>query len=122
MITGLVVVAGAIGALLRYEVDLAVRRRWAGSTPVGILLVNLTGALILGVLVGAASHHRVDASVVTVAGTGLLGAYTTFSTLSWDTVGLAGTGRSRLAVANLALSLALGLGAAALGLFLGQAV
>ena len=57
-----------------------------------------------------------------MAGTGLLGAYTTFSTLSFDTVGLVDAGRRRAAVGNLGLSLVLGLGAAALGLLVGHAL
>ena len=54
---------------------------------------------MLGLLAGLAAHHGVPSDVVTVAGTGLLGAYTTFSTFTFDTVALAehgpGAGRRR---------------------------
>jgi len=120
MTVALLVVAGACGALARYEVELAVRRRAVGSFPYGTLLINVSGSLVLGVLAGLAAHNGVSARVVTVAGTGLLGAYTTFSTFSFDTVALAETGRVRAAATNLGASLVLGLGAAAVGLVVGH--
>jgi len=120
MTVALLVLAGALGALARYEVELAVRRRAGATFPYGTLLINVSGALVLGVLTGLAVHHGVSARVVTVAGTGLLGAYTTFSTFSFDTVALAEAGRLRAAAANLGASLVLGLGAAAIGLVVGH--
>ncbi|HEY5109862.1 MAG TPA: fluoride efflux transporter CrcB [Acidimicrobiales bacterium] len=116
------VAAGACGALLRYEVELRVRRRFGPSFPYGTLLINVSGSFALGVLAGLAEHHGVGTDVVTILGTGLLGAYTTFSTFTFDTVGLAGRGRSGAAAANLGASLVLGLGAAALGLAAGHLV
>ena len=64
----------------------------AGSFPYGTLLINVSGSLVLGILAGLAAHHGVPGPVVTVIGTGLLGAYTTFSTFSFDTVGTGGDG------------------------------
>ncbi len=95
----------ACGALLRYEVELRVRRRLGPSFPYGTLLINVTGSFVLGLLTGLAEHHGVPTGVVTVLGTGLLGAYTTFSTFAYETVGLAERGRSGAAVANIGLSL-----------------
>jgi len=120
MTVALLVVAGAVGALLRYEVELAVRRRTGGAFPYGTLLINVTGSFLLGVLAGLLVHRGVSSEVVTVAGTGLLGAYTTFSTFSVDSVGLVERGRGRAAAANLGASVVLGLGAAALGLLVGH--
>jgi CrcB protein len=116
----LLVLAGACGALARYEVELALRRRAGGPFPYGTLLINVSGSLVLGVLAGLAAHNGISTQVVTVAGTGLLGAYTTFSTFSFDTVALAESGRIRAAAANLGASLVLGLGAAAVGLVVGH--
>ena len=113
-------VAAACGALLRYEVELHIRRRFGPLFPYGILLINVSGSFALGLLVGLAEHHGVRTGVVTVLGTGLLGAYTTFSTFTYDTVGLAGRGRAGASAANVGASLALGLGAAALGLVVGH--
>jgi len=74
------------------------------------------------VLVGLAAHHGIPTTVVVIAGTGLLGAYTTFSTFSFDTVSQAGRGQWRAAAVNVGGSLVLGLGAAAFGLVIGQAL
>lgn len=112
--------AAFCGALLRYEVDLHVRRRLGPSFPFGILLINVSGSFVLGLLVGLAEQHGVQAGVVTVLGTGLLGSYTTFSTFTYDTLGLGGRGRAGAAAANVGVSLVLGLGAAALGLAAGH--
>ena len=112
--------AGAGGALMRYKVELHVRRRLGSSLPFGTLIINVSGSFALGLLVGLAERHGVRAGVVTVLGTGLLGAFTTFSTFSYDTVGLVERGRSGTAWANVAASLVFGLGAAALGLAVGH--
>jgi fluoride exporter len=117
-----VVVAGACGAVLRYLVDHAVQRRSGSDFPLGTLVINVTGSLALGVLAGSAVHHGVSATWLTVAGTGLIGAYTTFSTFTFDSVRLAEADRWGLSLLNVAVSLVLGLGAAALGLALGSAV
>ena len=117
-----VAVAGAGGALLRYEVELAVRRRLGPLFPWGTLLINVSGSFALGLLVGLAERHGIRAGVVTVLGTGLLGAYTTFSTLTFDSVFLAGRGRAGASAANVGASLVLGLGAAGVGLALGHLV
>lgn len=76
------VVAGGIGAGLRYLLDLAVQRLVGARVPWGVLVVNLTGALALGVL----SAGVVDATGLWVLGTGLLGGYTTFSSVAVSTV------------------------------------
>jgi CrcB protein len=120
MIIALLVLAGACGALARFEVEVAVRRRVGGSFPYGTLLINVSGSFVLGIIAGLAAHRGVPTQLVTVVGTGLLGSYTTFSTFSFDTVGLVETGRLRAAVANLGASLVLGLGAAAVGLVVGH--
>lgn len=119
MTLALLIIAGAMGALLRYEVELTVRRSVGAGFPYGTLLINMSGSFALGVLIGVAAHRGVPVAWVTVAGTGFLGAYTTFSTLSVDTVSLLERGRARAAAANLGASLALGLAAAALGLLVG---
>ncbi len=122
MTTALVFLAGAVGALLRYEVELAVRRRVGPDFPYGTLVINVSGSFVLGILAGLAVHHGVSPTVVAVAGTGLLGAYTTFSTFTVDSVGLVEHGRTQAAAVNLGVSLVLGLGAAACGLVLGHAL
>ncbi len=112
--------AGALGAVLRYVVDHVVQRRARSDFPLGTLVVNVTGGFVLGLLVGSADHNGLSNTWVTVLGTGLVGAYTTFSTFTFDNVRLLENGSGRAAAANVAASARRGLGAAALGLALGS--
>ena len=106
---------GGAGAVVRHGVDAAVSARAGRAFPLGILVVNLSGAFLLGLLVGATVHG----DAYRLAATGLLGAYTTFSTWMFDSHRLATAGRRRAAAVNLAGSLALGLLAVWLGRELG---
>jgi CrcB protein len=121
MVAGLMA-AGAIGAVLRYLLDRLIQGRMRSDFPYGTLVINVSGSLILGFLTGAALHHGLAASWVTVLGTGLIGAYTTFSTFTFDTVRLLGSDAPSAAVANVVVSLVAGLGAAAAGLALGGVI
>ncbi len=112
-----VVVLGGCGAVLRFLVDAAVSARLGRAFPAGILVVNLSGALVLGLLTGLA----LDGATALLAGTALLGSYTTFSTWMVDSRRLAER-RTRLAAANLLVSLLVGAAAAALGRWLGTAL
>jgi len=109
---------GGLGALARYLLDGAIGRRLPTTFPLGILAVNLSGALLLGVLAGAAVHG--DAYRL-LAG-GLLGAYTTFSTWMLQTQRLGEDGAPALAALNLVASLVLGLLAVWVGRMLGAAL
>ena len=106
---------GGVGALARFGVDSLVSSRALSRFPLGTLAVNLTGACILGVLAGAALGH--DGYLL--AGTAVIGSYTTFSTWQLESHRLAEDGLRRAAVLNLLLSLALGLGAVAFGRAIG---
>lgn len=97
-----VLVAGGAGAVCRYLVDAAVTARSSGVFPWGTLVVNLTGSLLLGVVAGVVAEHGAPGSAGIVAGAGFCGAYTTFSTLAYETVRLAEEGAWRLALVNLA--------------------
>ena len=116
MTLALVMVAAAVGAPFRYVVDQAVQQRWPGAFPAGTLTINLSGSVLLGLLTGLAAQHGLAAQAVTVLGTGLLGAYTTFSTFSYETVRLLEDGAVAEAALNVVGSLALGLAAAGAGL------
>lgn len=116
MITLLAAVAGGLGAAIRLVVDGAIRTRVGAAVPVGTLAVNLTGCLALGVLLGLASGHHLPAAAATIAGTGFLGGYTTFSTASFETMRLLQERSRRAAVLYAAATLVGGLGVAATGL------
>jgi CrcB protein len=107
---------GGVGALARFVLDKWVAERALGEFPAGTFAVNVSGAFLLGVLVGVAL--RGDALVV--AAIGLLGSYTTFSTWILESHRLAEDGQGRDASLNVALSLAVGLGAVAVGRALGE--
>ena len=110
-----VAVLGGCGALARFGLTLLVADRLHPHLPLGTLAVNLSGAFLLGLLVGASPGG--DARLL--LGAGALGSYTTFSTLMLETQRLGEAGRRQLAVTNLLLSLALALAAAALGRWIG---
>ena len=108
----LAALTGSCGAACRYWVSGAVQRRSGGAFPVGTAVVNLVGAFILGLVVGAW-----DASAAwTVASVGFLGGFTTFSTWMVETVRLGVVPRVSLLAAVNAIGVpALGLALAATG-------
>ncbi|MER6491797.1 fluoride efflux transporter CrcB [Streptomyces griseorubiginosus] len=119
----LLVVAGAvIGAPLRYLTDRAIQSRHDSVFPWGTFAVNVTGCLILGLLTGAATAGAAGSHLQLLLGTGLCGALTTYSTFSYETLRLAGTGARFYAAANVTASLVAGLGAAFAGVALAQVV
>jgi fluoride exporter len=109
---------GGIGAIARLMLDGVVAARLGREFPYGTLAVNLTGAFLLGLLAGAA----VAGGAYRIAGTGLLGAFTTFSTWALESHRLGEDGRLRLGVANFAVSLIAGVAAAWAGRYLGSAL
>lgn len=118
MLTVLAVAVGAaLGAPCRYLLDRAVQARHEGRFPRGILLVNLLGSGVLGVLLGWSGPSAV---ALAAAGTGWCGTFTTYSTFGHDTVRLARDGEVRAAVLNVVLSVAGALGLAALGFAAGR--
>lgn len=80
--------AGGVGAVARFMLDGAVRRRWPTDFPFATLVINVTGSFALGVLAGAVTAQRMGPEALLIAGTGFLGGYTTFSTASLETVRL----------------------------------
>lgn len=110
-----VAVLGGIGALGRFALDSAVSGRFGRDFPLGTLAVNISGAFLLGLLVGVS----LEGDSYLLAGTAVIGSYTTFSTWMLETQRLGEDGEGRGLAANLALSVAVGLGAAALGRLIG---
>jgi fluoride exporter len=110
--------AAAVGAPARYLLDGWVQDRTAGAFPWGTFVVNTTGCLALGLLTGLGLYHGLGPTTRAVVGTGGLGAYTTFSTFTFETVRLAEEGAVEEALLNVGGSLVVGLVAAAAGLAL----
>lgn len=117
-----IALAGALGALARYGLDGLVSRR-ATAFPWGTFVVNVTGALLLGFLFTLFLERLAVAPWLrsTVA-IGFLGAYTTFSSLSYETYRLLEERAYGLAAANAVGSLAAGLIAVYLGVVAARAV
>ena len=119
----LIAVGGALGAVGRYIVDVAVLDRFAGAFPLGILVVNVSGAFAVGVLAALIiDRGTLPADLRAPIMVGFLGAYTTFSTLMLDSWRLIEDGLPLLAMANIVGSAVLGLVAVAAGLWLGRAL
>lgn len=120
----LVAVGGGVGAALRFLLDGLVKVRVSDTAlarlPVGTILINVSGSLLLGVLTGAGQAGALPLPTVAVLGTGMMGGYTTFSTASVETVQLLRSGKAGLAVLNGLGMLVVSVGAAALGLLIGR--
>jgi CrcB protein len=116
-----VALAGGAGAVARFVLDGVIRARTGSRYPVGTTAINLSGSLLLGLVVGLAGAVLPE-PVRLVLGTGFLGGYTTFSTAAVETVRLAAERRSLAAWANGLGMLVAAVGLAALGLWLGLVI
>ncbi|MFH0250574.1 fluoride efflux transporter CrcB [Streptomyces chitinivorans] len=107
---------GAAGACLRYTVDRVVQSRHESLFPWGTLTVNAAGSLLLGLVTGAVEAGAAGPGAAALLGTGLCGALTTYSTFSYETLRLAGSGHRRAALANATVTPPVALGAVWAGL------
>jgi fluoride exporter len=112
---------GGAMAIARFLVDKSVATRFGGARligdfPIGTLAVNLSGAVVLGVLAGAA----LSGTAYTIVAGGGVGTYTTFSTWMLESHRAGEDGDARVLWANIAVSLVAGLAAVALGHWIGE--
>ena len=121
--TFVIAAGGAFGAVLRYWVSGGVYQLLGRAFPYGTLVVNVAGSLAMGLLFvlllersAAAPEWRALLLV------GVLGAFTTFSTFSMETLTLLQEGAMLKALLNIFLSLALCLGAAWIGVIMGRSL
>ncbi len=110
-----VVLIGGAGSVARFLADGMVGAAGGRDFPLGTLAVNVSGAVVLGLITGLALGH--DQALL--AGTAAVGSYTTFSTWMLETQRLTEERQHRKAAVNVLASLALGVAAAALGRLLG---
>lgn len=108
----LVGIAGAAGALARYGIGLAVGGR---SFPWSTLAINITGSFLLGFVLAYGIERGWSETTTVPLAIGFLGAYTTFSTFSYETFTLARTDRAALAAIYVAVSVVGGVLAALVG-------
>lgn len=110
-----VAAVGGCGALARFLLDASIGGRLGRAFPFGTLVINLSGAFVLGLLTGAS----LAPDTLLVAGTATIGSYTTFSTWVLESQRLTEDGALRAAAVNLLLSIVIGVAAAALGRTIG---
>lgn len=117
----LVAAGGAVGAVLRYLIGMTVVSRTGGAFPWHTLAINVSGALLLGLLMGIALRAGEGAEPwILLLGTGLLGGFTTFSALAFEGVSLIETSGGGVALLYAFGSVAAGLAAAWTGLAAGR--
>ena len=109
---------GGVGACARLLLDGTVSPRFVGPFPYGTLLVNVSGSFVLGLLVGIA----LEGDAYRIAGVGLIGAFTTFSTWTLESQRLGEDGELPLGIVIFVVSLILGVAAAWAGRQLGMAL
>lgn len=116
-------VGGAIGATLRWSIGSWVVGRTGPGFPWHTMLINVVGAFLIGVLMALSIERGVVSGDWRLfLGTGVLGGFTTFSTLSYESIALMQNGLWTAGLANMFGSGVLGLGAAWLGIVVGRVV
>ena len=110
--------AGGFGALMRFIVDGIVRTFLGRAFPWGTLFINISGSFVLGFITGLVMQSHIATDMKLIIGTGFCGGYTTFSTVSFETVRLLEESRYKAAALNSIGTLALALLGAAIGLIL----
>ena len=108
---------GFIGSIIRYVVTIWSKGLFQGlSFPLGTLIVNITGCLLLGLLNGWAENHQFFTSQIRLFMiVGILGSYTTLSTFIYETIELLQNGDTFQALLNVAIQVIVGLLAAFIG-------
>lgn len=116
----LVAVGGAIGAVARYLLGLWIATRVGPDFPWGTFAINVSGAFLIGVVLGLATAGVISPELRLLLAVGVLGGYTTFSTFSYETLELLLDGNMLAFLLNAAGQLGGGLLAVALGLIVSR--
>lgn len=111
----LIGIGGALGAICRYSLGLAIMRNYSGQFPRGTWLINITGSFLLGLLFNLHTQGLIQDRALSLFGVGFCGAYTTFSTFGNETVQLIVGNKVRLAILYIGTSVLLSLLAAWVG-------
>lgn len=103
----LVALGGSIGAVVRYLISIFMIQVFGSSFPFGTLLVNVIGSFFMGVIYALGQMSHISPELKALIGVGLLGALTTFSTFSNETLLLLQEGDWLKAILNVVLNLSL---------------
>jgi len=114
----LVAIGGALGSVARYGTGVAVGRVWNLSFPLGTMLINIAGSLVMGLFIGylARTTPSWQADARLFVAVGVLGGFTTFSSFSLDTIAMIERGDIGPALAYVLASVIIGIGALYVGL------
>jgi CrcB protein len=115
-----IALGGAIGALARASACVITERHLGSDFPYGTLLVNVAGGFLIGLIAGVSASMELPPLLRDAVVIGGLGALTTFSTFSLDTLTLASGGSLLHALGNIAANVVLAITATAGGLLLGR--
>ncbi len=115
-----VMLGGSLGSLARYLISILIPVDTRSPFPYRTLIVNLLGSFLIGFIVSRFQQHIFSHTIRLVFVVGFLGAFTTFSTLSYDSIRLLNSGHARTALLNLAVTITVGLLAVSAGLWLGR--
>ena len=112
---------GATGSVLRYGVGRLAINYFGPTTVLATLAVNVSGSFALGLFYAlAAERATLPPEIRALIGIGLFGGYTTFSTLSFETIQLLEAGEMTRAAASVLGNLILGLASAYLGVLVAR--
>ena len=117
-----IALGGVLGTLARYALAGAIQTAGGGTFPYGTLVVNVLGSLLLGLVMGVAEGSQMSAATRATLTVGFAGAFTTFSTFSYETIVLLRERAYPRALLYTFGSVTLGLAAVALGLLLASAL
>jgi CrcB protein len=116
----LLLTGGAIGTLARYALGGFTHKVYTGTFPMGTLMVNLLGSLVIGFLWGISESKNISPNYRTFVFIGLLGGFTTFSSYALETMNLIRENEVQQAITNILATNILGLVAVFAGFLLAR--
>jgi len=118
----LVMAGGALGSLLRYTVSIITHYETSSPFPYKTLIVNVIGCFLVGLVTMLIENHSQHQMIHLFFITGFMGAFTTFSAFSYETVLLYQAGHLRTALLNIVVSMLAGVAAVVGGLWTGYSL
>ena len=115
-----IIIGSGAGGVLRYLLSRWVYSLSSGSFPIGTMVVNLSGCLIIGFLTGIFEQWIISPNMRLFVFVGFLGGFTTFSTFGLETFNLLKEAEIKYALSNLLISNILGVGLVFAGFILSQ--